>query len=88
MNRLFASAYVVVMDDAGTEHESGWVLLEDDVVAQAGGGAEPWADKRDDLSFVGYDAGGARVSGRKRPSTRISAGSSLPSGGCRTNSYS
>src|SRR5438093_2356625 len=49
MRLLLANAYVVVMDDAGTEHESGWVLLEDGVVAQAGSGAEPSADKRDDL---------------------------------------
>ena len=49
MKLLLANAYVVVMDDAGTEHESGWVLLEDDVVAQAGDGAEPRADKREDL---------------------------------------
>jgi cytosine/adenosine deaminase-related metal-dependent hydrolase len=49
MKLLLANAYVVVMDDAGTEHESGWVLLEDDVVAEAGSGAEPRADKRDDL---------------------------------------
>ena len=38
MKRLFANAYVVVMDDAGTEHESGWVLVEDGVVREAGGG--------------------------------------------------
>ena len=49
MKRLFASAYVVVMDDAGTEHEDGWVLVEDGVVAATGGGAEPDADERVDL---------------------------------------
>jgi cytosine/adenosine deaminase-related metal-dependent hydrolase len=41
MRRLLANAYVVVMDDAGTEHESGWVLVEDGLVAATGGGAEP-----------------------------------------------
>jgi cytosine/adenosine deaminase-related metal-dependent hydrolase len=49
MKRLLANAYVVVMDDAGTEYESGWVLLEDDVIAQAGNGVEPNAEKREDL---------------------------------------
>ena len=49
MRRLLANAYVVVMDDAGTEHESGWVLVEDGVVEEAGGGPEPSADRRDDL---------------------------------------
>ena len=49
MRRLFANAYVVVMDDAGTEHGSGWVLVEDGVVAENGGGPEPEADVRDDL---------------------------------------
>ncbi len=49
MKRLFANAYVVVTDDAGTEHEDGWVLVEDGVVAATGGGAEPEADERVDL---------------------------------------
>ena len=49
MKRLFANAHVVVMDDADTEHESGWVLIEDGVVAATGGGAEPESDEREDL---------------------------------------
>jgi 8-oxoguanine deaminase len=49
VKRLLANAYVVVMDDAGTEHEDGWVLVEDGVVAATGGGAEPEADERVDL---------------------------------------
>jgi cytosine/adenosine deaminase-related metal-dependent hydrolase len=49
VKRLFANAYVVVMDDAGTEHEDGWVLTEDGVVAATGGGSEPEADERVDL---------------------------------------
>jgi cytosine/adenosine deaminase-related metal-dependent hydrolase len=49
MKRLLANAYVVVMDDAGTEHESGWVLLEDGLVAATGGREEPEADERVDL---------------------------------------
>jgi cytosine/adenosine deaminase-related metal-dependent hydrolase len=50
VRRLFANAYVVVMDDAGTEHNSGWVLLEDGVVREVGGGPEPEADEREDLA--------------------------------------
>jgi cytosine/adenosine deaminase-related metal-dependent hydrolase len=49
VKRLFANVYVVVMDDAGTEYEDGWVLVEDGVVAATGGGAEPAADERVDL---------------------------------------
>ena len=50
MKRLLRNAYVVVMDDAGTEHEDGWVLVEDGVVAATGGGSEPEADERIDLA--------------------------------------
>jgi cytosine/adenosine deaminase-related metal-dependent hydrolase len=49
VKRLFYRGYVVVMDDAGTEHEDGWVLLEDGRVTATGGGAEPEADERVDL---------------------------------------
>jgi cytosine/adenosine deaminase-related metal-dependent hydrolase len=37
------------MDDARTEHSNGWVLTEDGLVVEAGGGAEPEADEREDL---------------------------------------
>jgi cytosine/adenosine deaminase-related metal-dependent hydrolase len=49
VRRLFASAHVVVMNDAGSEHEDGWVLVEDGRVAATGAGVEPEADMRDDL---------------------------------------
>jgi cytosine/adenosine deaminase-related metal-dependent hydrolase len=49
VRRLFANAYVVVMDEAGTEHESGWVLVEDGVVAAVGSGPGPEAESREDL---------------------------------------
>jgi cytosine/adenosine deaminase-related metal-dependent hydrolase len=49
VKRVFARAHVVVMDDAGTEHPGGWVLVEDGVVAATGDGAEPDADERVDL---------------------------------------
>jgi cytosine/adenosine deaminase-related metal-dependent hydrolase len=49
VKRLFANAHVVVMDDAGTEHDSGWVLVEDGRVAATGRGPEPEAHEREDL---------------------------------------
>ncbi len=49
MKRLFANAHVVVMDDEGTEHEDGWLLVEDGMVAAVGAGAEPEAGERVDL---------------------------------------
>jgi cytosine/adenosine deaminase-related metal-dependent hydrolase len=49
VRRLLANAYVAVLDDAGTEHEDGWVLVDGTTVAAVGGGAEPQADVRDDL---------------------------------------
>jgi cytosine/adenosine deaminase-related metal-dependent hydrolase len=50
VKRLFANAHVVVMDDAGSEHESGWVVAENGVVAAVGAGVEPEADERVDLA--------------------------------------
>jgi cytosine/adenosine deaminase-related metal-dependent hydrolase len=49
VKRLLANAYVVVMDDAGTEHPRGWVLTDDGFVVETGGGEEPEADEREDL---------------------------------------
>ena len=49
MSRLFANAHVVTMDDDGTEHPGGWVLLRDGLVAALGSGEEPAADERVDL---------------------------------------
>jgi cytosine/adenosine deaminase-related metal-dependent hydrolase len=49
MSVLHANGWIVTCDDAGTEHESGWLLVEDGVVTAAGGGAEPDAHERVDL---------------------------------------
>ena len=49
MKRLFAGAWVVTCDDAGTEHPSGWVLVEDGSIAAVGAGEEPQTDERVDL---------------------------------------
>ena len=52
---LLRGGHVVTMDDAGSEHADGWVLVRDGLVAAVGGGAEP--PKRDDR----VDLGGALV---------------------------
>ena len=54
MKTLYTSAFVVTMDDAGTEIPDGWLLVEDEVVAAVGGGAPPAAES-------GVDLGGALV---------------------------
>jgi cytosine/adenosine deaminase-related metal-dependent hydrolase len=46
---LYANGFIVTMDDAGREHESGWVLVEDTTIAAVGSGAEPQAAARVDL---------------------------------------
>ena len=47
--RLYVNAWVVTMDDAGTEHPRGWLLVEDGVVTAVGAGNEPPAGERIDL---------------------------------------
>jgi cytosine/adenosine deaminase-related metal-dependent hydrolase len=49
LSTLYANAYVVVGDDAGTEYEGGWLLVEDGFVAQVGAGERPDADEAVDL---------------------------------------
>lgn len=49
MRRLYAEGWVVTCDDEGTEHPTGWVLVEDGFVAAVGDGDEPEADERVDL---------------------------------------
>jgi cytosine/adenosine deaminase-related metal-dependent hydrolase len=49
VSRLFAGGHLVTMDDAGSEHDDGWVLVEGGLVAAVGSGAEPEADERVDL---------------------------------------
>jgi len=46
---LYSGGWIVTCDDAGTEHVSGWVLVEDGVIASVGDGAESEADERVDL---------------------------------------
>src|SRR5581483_12525429 len=47
---LLANSYVATMDDAGTEHDGGWLLLRDGLVEAAGAGEPPDADERVDLA--------------------------------------
>jgi len=47
---LLANGHVVTMDDAGSEHAGGWVLVADGFVAAAGAGAPPPADRVVDLA--------------------------------------
>ena len=49
MSRLFAGGWIVTCDDAGTEHASGWVLVQDGFVLSVGDGPEPEAEERVDL---------------------------------------
>jgi cytosine/adenosine deaminase-related metal-dependent hydrolase len=49
---IVSNAWVVTMDDAGTEHERGWLRLEDGLVAELGAGDPP---------EPGRDLGGAVV---------------------------
>jgi cytosine/adenosine deaminase-related metal-dependent hydrolase len=46
---LFVNAHVVTMDDDGSEHESGWLLVDDGLVRDVGGGSRPEADGVVDL---------------------------------------
>jgi cytosine/adenosine deaminase-related metal-dependent hydrolase len=50
VKRLYSACWLVTCDGAGTEHESGWLLVEDGVITAVGAGAEPEADERVDLS--------------------------------------
>jgi cytosine/adenosine deaminase-related metal-dependent hydrolase len=45
MSTLLRGAWVVHMDDAGSEHEDGWVLIRDGLIDAVGGGATPEADE-------------------------------------------
>ncbi len=49
MTRLFANGWIVTMDDADTEHSSGWVLIDGAEIAAVGSGTEPEAGERIDL---------------------------------------
>src|SRR5438270_6919882 len=47
---LLANAYVATMDDAGSEHDDGWLLLGDGLIEAVGSSAPPDAEARIDLA--------------------------------------
>ena len=47
---LLRGGHVVTMDDAGSEHPDGWVLVREGLIAAVGGGAEPESDDRLELA--------------------------------------
>jgi 8-oxoguanine deaminase len=49
MRRLLRNGWIVTMDDAGTELEAGWVLIDDRLISAVGGGDPPEADRVVDL---------------------------------------
>src|SRR5437773_6349126 len=49
MSVLYANGWVVTMDDALSEHPSGWVLVDEGAIVSVGGGPEPLAHERIDL---------------------------------------
>jgi 8-oxoguanine deaminase len=49
LTHLYANSWIVTMDDAGSEHRSGWLLVDEGVIAAVGGGEEPEAGERSDL---------------------------------------
>jgi cytosine/adenosine deaminase-related metal-dependent hydrolase len=49
VSTLFVNAHVVTMDDGGTEHESGWILVGNGLVRAIGDGPRPDADDVEDL---------------------------------------
>ena len=49
MKTLYTNAHVVTMDDGGTEHSGGWLLVEDGLISGVGDGPPPDADSRVDV---------------------------------------
>ena len=50
MTTLYRNAWVVTMDDQGTEHSSGWILVDRGFVNAVGAADEPAADETVDLA--------------------------------------
>jgi cytosine/adenosine deaminase-related metal-dependent hydrolase len=59
MRTLYANGWIVTMDDAATEHESGWVLVAEGAIEAVGGGEEP--RRLADATYERVDLGGAVV---------------------------
>ena len=50
MSTLYRNGWIVTMDDASSEHESGWILVDGSTIAAVGSGPEPEAPERVDLN--------------------------------------
>ena len=50
MSTLYTRATIVTMDDADTEHDDGWLLVQDGLIEAVGSGAGPAAGDRVDLN--------------------------------------
>jgi cytosine/adenosine deaminase-related metal-dependent hydrolase len=50
MSLLLENGWICTLDDAGTEHPDGWVLVRDGLVEAVGAGEPPAADERVDLA--------------------------------------
>jgi 8-oxoguanine deaminase len=50
MTTLYANGVVVTMDDDGSEHDGGWLLVDGETIAAVGAGREPEAESRVDLA--------------------------------------
>lgn len=50
MSTLYRNGWIVTMDDAESEHENGWILVDGSTIASVGSGMEPDADERVDLN--------------------------------------
>ena len=49
MKTLLSNAYVVTMDDEGTEYADGWILADDGLIEEVGSGAPPPAEHFENL---------------------------------------
>jgi cytosine/adenosine deaminase-related metal-dependent hydrolase len=57
MSVLLHSGWVVTMDEAGTEHADGWILLDGGLIVASGSGEPPAADERVDLGGAVFTPG-------------------------------
>ena len=49
MSTLYRNGVIVTMDDGGSEHDGGWLLVEGETIAAVGAGPEPDAGETVDL---------------------------------------
>jgi cytosine/adenosine deaminase-related metal-dependent hydrolase len=64
---ILANAWIVTMDDEGTEHRHGWLRIEDGLIAEVGAGDPPRGDARRASTAPPWV-------GRKPPATRHDSG--------------